>query len=87
MTSPFDGCASRYESEVQSSIDFSGLRHDFFLAAKADILARTWSDHFGVRGRPAALDIGRGERDTARRTAIGPTLARYRGRGDGGSAA
>jgi SAM-dependent methyltransferase len=60
MTSPFDGCASRYESEVQSSIDFSGLRHDFFLAAKADILARTWSDHFGARGRPTALDIGCG---------------------------
>jgi SAM-dependent methyltransferase len=60
MTNTFDNCAPRYSDEVQSSIDFSGLRHDFFLEAKADVLARTLRSHFGAGVRPLALDIGCG---------------------------
>jgi ubiquinone/menaquinone biosynthesis C-methylase UbiE len=60
MTTVFDDCARRYSDEVQSSIDFSGLRHDFFLAAKADVLARVLRDHFGAAKPSAALDIGCG---------------------------
>ena len=59
MTSIFDNHAVHYSDEVQSSISFSGLRHDFFLEAKADVLARTLRRHF--HATPAnALDIGCG---------------------------
>jgi SAM-dependent methyltransferase len=60
MTDVFDDCAQSYSEEVQSSIAFSGLRHDFFLEAKADILARVLRDHFGVAKPAIALDIGCG---------------------------
>jgi SAM-dependent methyltransferase len=60
MTATFDDCAQRYSDEVQSSIDFSGLHHDFFLEAKADILARIFRDHFGAAKPSAVLDIGCG---------------------------
>lgn len=60
MTSVFDSHVCRYSDEVQSSISFSGLRHDFFLAAKADVLARTLRRHFGATIPALALDIGCG---------------------------
>ncbi len=60
MTAIFDNCAPRYSKEVQSSINFSGLRHDFFLEAKAELLARTLRNHFGARKPSVALDIGCG---------------------------
>jgi SAM-dependent methyltransferase len=60
MTTIFDDCALRYSNEVQSSIDFSGLRHDFFLEAKAKVLARTLLNHFGAARPSLALDIGCG---------------------------
>ena len=60
MTAVFDGCAQRYSDEVQSSIDFSGLRHDFFLEAKADVLGRIMRHHFGAARPATALDIGCG---------------------------
>jgi SAM-dependent methyltransferase len=60
MTSTFDDCAAQYSDEVQSSIEFSGLRHDFFLQAKADVLARVLRRHFGAGALPSALDIGCG---------------------------
>jgi SAM-dependent methyltransferase len=60
MTDMFDSCARSYSDEVQSSIAFSGLRHDFFLEAKADILARVLRDHFGAAKPATALDIGCG---------------------------
>ena len=60
MTAVFDDCAQRYSDELQSSIDFSGLRHDFFLEAKADVLARILRDRFGAVRPSVALDIGCG---------------------------
>jgi SAM-dependent methyltransferase len=60
MTAVFDDCAQRYSDEVQSSIDFSGLRHDFFLEAKAGVLARTMRHHFGAAKPSTALDVGCG---------------------------
>jgi ubiquinone/menaquinone biosynthesis C-methylase UbiE len=60
MTAVFDDCARRYSNEVQSSIDFSGLRHDFFVEAKASVLERTLRDHFGTAKPAAALDVGCG---------------------------
>jgi ubiquinone/menaquinone biosynthesis C-methylase UbiE len=60
MTAIFDDCAQRYSDEVQSSIDFSGLRHDFFLEAKASVLARAMRGHFGTAKPSTALDIGCG---------------------------
>jgi SAM-dependent methyltransferase len=60
MTTIFDDCALRYRTEVQSSIDFSGLRHDFFLEAKAEVVARTLRNRFGVARPSLALDIGCG---------------------------
>ena len=60
MITVFDDCAQRYSDEVQSSIDFSGLRHDFFFEAKAGVLERILRDHFGA-GKPATtLDVGCG---------------------------
>jgi ubiquinone/menaquinone biosynthesis C-methylase UbiE len=60
MTTTFDDCAQRYSDEVQSSIAFSGLRQDFFLEAKVDVLARVLRAHFGA-GKPATmLDVGCG---------------------------
>ncbi|MEJ0052958.1 MAG: methyltransferase domain-containing protein [Methylovirgula sp.] len=60
MTSTFDNHAARYSDEVQSSISFSGLRHDFFLQAKVDVLARTLRRNFGAAPPGTALDIGCG---------------------------
>lgn len=60
MTSVFDSGVRRYSHEVQSSISFSGLQHDFFLAAKADVLARTLHRHFRPTIPALALDIGCG---------------------------
>ena len=38
MTELFDSYRSNYRDVVQSSIDFSGLPHSFFMRAKADLL-------------------------------------------------
>jgi SAM-dependent methyltransferase len=58
--STFDSYAGTYSDDVQSSIDFSGLQHEFFLKAKADVLADILRDHFGNNGPAQALDIGCG---------------------------
>jgi ubiquinone/menaquinone biosynthesis C-methylase UbiE len=60
MTATFDDCAQRYSDEVQSSIDFSGLRHDFFLEAKADVLVRILRARFGAEKPATVLDVGCG---------------------------
>jgi ubiquinone/menaquinone biosynthesis C-methylase UbiE len=60
MTQLFDAYERNYTKAVQASIDFSGLPHSFFMAAKADLLGeliRTW---FAPGQRPAALDVGCG---------------------------
>ena len=38
MAELFDSYDHSYDAVVQSSIDFSGLSHNFFMAAKADML-------------------------------------------------
>jgi SAM-dependent methyltransferase len=59
MTSTFDQYRANYEAVVEDSIAFSGLRHDFFLRAKAVQLAELFAEHFGADG-PALLDVGCG---------------------------
>lgn len=58
----FDGYKSSYGEVVERSIRFSGLRHDFFLMAKSDLLRRLVIErglrHGGAEVR--ALDIGCG---------------------------
>jgi SAM-dependent methyltransferase len=44
----FDAYDANYRAVVQSSIDFSGLPHDFFMQAKADLLGRVMRERFGV---------------------------------------
>ena len=60
MTNTFDVYRDRYEKTVEGSVAFSGLSHDFFLSAKADILAEIFAAHFGVGFRPSLLDVGSG---------------------------
>ncbi len=62
MSTLFDGYKTSYGDVVEQSINFSGLKHDFFLVAKADYLRRLVVAR-GLRegGRPvAALDVGCG---------------------------
>lgn len=59
MASAFDDYESNYQDVVQDSIAFSGLKHDFFLSAKVDILARLFASHFGSE-KPRLADIGCG---------------------------
>ncbi|MDF3217309.1 class I SAM-dependent methyltransferase [Mesorhizobium sp. M7A.F.Ca.CA.001.09.2.1] len=62
MSELFDSYRSIYDETVQGSIRFSGLKHDFFLKAKAEFLRRVvverglGPDGSGVR----ALDVGCG---------------------------
>jgi ubiquinone/menaquinone biosynthesis C-methylase UbiE len=60
MAELFDSYHHSYDAVVQSSIDFSGLSHDFFMAAKADILRDLMARHFGSGYKPTALDVGCG---------------------------
>lgn len=60
MSHTFDAYRDSYEATVEDSIAFSGLRHDFFLRAKADLLAELVDRHFGPGRRPSLLDIGCG---------------------------
>ncbi|MGP9821712.1 class I SAM-dependent methyltransferase [Salinarimonas sp. NSM] len=59
MNASFDAYRESYEDEVARSIAFSGLSHDFFLAAKADFLAGLFARHFAGRA-PDLLDVGCG---------------------------
>lgn len=59
MSSAFDQYRNDYESVVERSIAFSGLRHDFFLQAKVKLLAELFAEAFG-RERPSLLDVGCG---------------------------
>jgi SAM-dependent methyltransferase len=60
MAELFDSYGKSYEAIVQSSIDFSGLPHSFFMAAKADLLRELLAGRFGRPGKPALLDVGCG---------------------------
>ncbi len=57
--SEFDRYDRSYGAVVQSSIDFSGLPHDFFLKAKAELMREKIAAHFGGR-KPDGLDVGCG---------------------------
>jgi SAM-dependent methyltransferase len=59
MTELFDSYRSNYRDVVQSSIDFSGLPHSFFMRAKADLLRELIVRHLGPK-KPAMLDVGCG---------------------------
>jgi SAM-dependent methyltransferase len=59
MTELFDSYRSSYREVVQSSIDFSGLPHSFFMRAKADLLRELITRHLGPE-KPAMLDVGCG---------------------------
>ncbi|MGA2568141.1 MAG: class I SAM-dependent methyltransferase [Pseudolabrys sp.] len=59
MTELFDNYRSNYRDVVQSSIDFSGLPHSFFMRAKADLLRELIARRLGP-GKPAMLDVGCG---------------------------
>ncbi|WP_246191118.1 class I SAM-dependent methyltransferase [Aureimonas leprariae] len=59
MSAEFDIHADRYAATVERSIAFSGLRHDFFLRAKARLLGEVFAARF-PEGRPTLLDVGCG---------------------------
>ena len=59
MTELFDSYRSNYQDVVQSSIDFSGLPHSFFMRAKADLLRELIARRLGP-AMPAMLDVGCG---------------------------
>jgi len=59
MTELFDGYRSNYRKVVQSSIDFSGLSHSFFMRAKADLLRDLIGRRLG-HDKPTMLDVGCG---------------------------
>ena len=58
MSAQFDDYRGNYRDVVQSSIDFSGLPHDFFMRAKAVLLRDLIAERLG--GKPAMLDVGCG---------------------------
>lgn len=60
MSSAFDVHAETYGRDVQSSIDFSGLPHDFFLRAKALLLADMLSSDPDPGSLKRCLDVGCG---------------------------
>lgn len=60
MSELFDRYDRSYAAVVQSSIDFSGLPHDFFLEAKAELMRGKIAAHFGADRKPDGLDVGCG---------------------------
>ena len=59
MPELFDSYRSNYRDVVQSSVDFSGLPHSFFMRAKADLLRELIALRLGQE-KPATLDVGCG---------------------------
>ncbi|MER9298583.1 class I SAM-dependent methyltransferase [Mesorhizobium sp. M0621] len=62
MSQLFDSYKASYGEAVEGSIRFSGLKHEFFLAAKADLLRRLVTERRLRRGGAIvrALDVGCG---------------------------
>jgi SAM-dependent methyltransferase len=56
----FDAYDANYRQVVQSSIDFSGLSHDFFMQAKAELLEQALRRRLGVPRAGRLLDVGCG---------------------------
>ncbi len=59
MSELFDQYRGNYRDVVQSSIDFSGLPHSFFMRAKAGLLRELIAQRLGTK-KPAMLDVGCG---------------------------
>jgi ubiquinone/menaquinone biosynthesis C-methylase UbiE len=59
MTELFDSYRGNYQDVVQSSIDFSGLPHSFFMRAKASILREIIAQRIAME-EPTMLDVGCG---------------------------
>src|SRR5487761_2342850 len=59
MRAQFDRYQGNYRDVVQSSIDFSGLPHDFFMRAKAELLRELIAEKLDT-AKPAMLDVGCG---------------------------
>jgi ubiquinone/menaquinone biosynthesis C-methylase UbiE len=59
MPELFDSYRDIYGDVVQSSIDFSGLQHDFFRRAKAALLRELIAEKLGT-ANPVMLDVGCG---------------------------
>jgi SAM-dependent methyltransferase len=60
MSQLFDSYDKSYGAVVQSSIDFSGLPHRFFMTAKVDLLRELVATRLDGGSKPAALDVGCG---------------------------
>jgi SAM-dependent methyltransferase len=60
MAALFDSYDKSYDTVVQSSIDFSGLPHSFFMTAKVEVLRDLVAGHFGPGYQMEALDVGCG---------------------------
>jgi SAM-dependent methyltransferase len=60
MTSRFDAYGETYDAVVQDSINFAGLKHEFFLSAKAQVLDRILEQRGMAAASIQALDIGCG---------------------------
>jgi ubiquinone/menaquinone biosynthesis C-methylase UbiE len=60
MAELFDSYDKTYNAVVQSSIDFSGLSHDFFMTAKVQILRELLAARLSRKPAVDALDVGCG---------------------------
>jgi SAM-dependent methyltransferase len=60
MTHEFDQFSDGYEATVEQSVSFSGLKHDFFLAAKSRLLAKLFAERFADPHAISILDLGCG---------------------------
>jgi SAM-dependent methyltransferase len=60
MSALFDDYDKSFGAVVQSSIDFSGLPHSFFTAAKADALRELVATRWHGMHKPDMLDVGCG---------------------------
>lgn len=62
MSNTFDDHSASYRGTVEKSVDFSGLDHDFFMAAKARVIADFLKKHFAnhTNAKPRGLDVGCG---------------------------
>ena len=60
MAVQFDSYDKSYGAVVQSSFDFSGLPHSFFMAAKADLLRDLIATRLDSKHKSTALDVGCG---------------------------
>ncbi len=56
----FGECAADYSRHVNEAVGFSGRRHEFFLDAKARLIERLITRHFGSQATVRLLEAGSG---------------------------